>query len=266
MATAPIEADEGEAPDLEANDNAPRDYEAEARKQGWTPKEEFKGDESRFVDAETFVRRAEEITPLIKKQNQALKSEIEQLKKSVKQVREFATKAEERAYNRAIADLEAKMEDAGEMGDNAKLRELAREMREIEKPSAPAAVQFTQAQVARALLDFRDENPWYDEGGKYADYAALVADEHKDLAQTTPPHEFFKMIGDKVRERYPEVDKPKAERARPRNPVEGVTNRGSGTRGRSFADLPVEAQRMAEKWEKQGFMTKADYVKGYQWA
>ena len=265
MATAPIEADEGEAPDLEANDNAPRDYEAEARKQGWTPKEEFKGDESRFVDAETFVRRAEEITPLIKKQNQALKSEIEQLKKSVKQVREFATKAEERAYNRAIADLEAKMEDAGEMGDNAKLRELAREMREIEKPSAPDAVQFTQAQVARALLDFRDENPWYDEGGKYADYAALVADEHKDLAQTTPPDEFFKMIGDKVRERYPEVDKPKAERIKPRNPVEGVTNRGSGQRGKTFADLPPDAQRMAEKWERQGLMTKADYVKGYQW-
>ena len=264
MATAPIETDADDTTDLEANDNAPRDYEAEARAQGWTPREEFKGDESKFVDAETFVRRAEEITPLIKKQNQALRSEIEQLKKSIKQVNEFATKAEERAYARAIADLEARHEDAIEEGDTAKAREIAKEMREIAKPT-PAPVQFTQQQVTRALIDFRDANPWYDEGGKYADYAALVADEHKDLAQTTPPDEFFKMIGDKVRERYPEVDKPKAERIKPRNPVEGVTNRGSGQRGKTFADLPPEAQRMAEKWERQGLMTKADYVKGYQW-
>lgn len=265
MATAPIETDEGEAPDLEANDNAPRDYEAEARSLGWIPKEEFKGDDAKFVDAETFLKRSDEVMPFLKKQNQALRTEMEKLKRSIKQVNEFATKAEERAYARAIADLEARHEDAIEEGDTAKAREIAKEMREIAKPT-PAAVQFTEQQVTRALIDFRDENPWYDEGGKYADYAALVADEHKDLAQTTPPHEFFKMIGDKVRERYPEVDKPKAERARPRNPVEGVTNRGSGTRGRSFADLPVEAQRMAEKWEKQGLMTKADYVKGYQWA
>jgi hypothetical protein len=265
MASAPIETDEGEAPDLEANDNAPRDYEAEARSLGWIPKEEFKGDDAKFVDAETFLKRSDEVMPFLKKQNQALRTEMEKLKRSIKQVNEFATKAEERAYARAIADLEARHEDAIEEGDTAKAREIAKEMREIAKPT-PAAVQFTEQQVTRALIDFRDENPWYDEGGKYADYAALVADEHKDLAQTTPPHEFFKMIGDKVRERYPEVDKPKAERARPRNPVEGVTNRGSGTRGRSFADLPVEAQRMAEKWEKQGLMTKADYVKGYQWA
>ena len=39
----------------------PRDIEAEARKHGWRPKEEFKGDPARWTDAETFVKRADEV-------------------------------------------------------------------------------------------------------------------------------------------------------------------------------------------------------------
>lgn len=263
MASQPIETEEVET---EANDNAPRDYEAEARAQGWTPKEEFKGDESKFVDAETFVKRADEVMPFLKKQNQALRSEMEQLKKSVKQVNEFATKAEERAYERAMADLKAELAKAVADDDEAAAGKIADKIAEhaADKPKT-APTQFTEAQVTRALIDFRDANPWYDEGGKYADYAGLIAAENKDLAQTTPPDEFFRMIGDKVRERYPELDKPKAERIKPRSAVEAPTNRGSGQRGRSFADLPPAAQRAAEKWEKQGLISKADYVKNYEW-
>ena len=43
--------------------------EQEARTLGWVPQEDFRGDKSRWVDAETFVQRGHEIMDLLWKLN-----------------------------------------------------------------------------------------------------------------------------------------------------------------------------------------------------
>jgi hypothetical protein len=58
-------------------------YESEARQQGWMPQEEFKGDPDRWTDAETFVRRADEVLPILKKRDRILKQENETLKRDL---------------------------------------------------------------------------------------------------------------------------------------------------------------------------------------
>lgn len=55
----------------------PPAVESEARALGWVPKEEFRGGEDRWVDAETFVERGHTVMPMLRKNNERLLSDRE---------------------------------------------------------------------------------------------------------------------------------------------------------------------------------------------
>ena len=242
----------------------PRDYEAEAREHGWTPKEDFKGDPTRWVDAESFVTRAEEIMPLLKAQNASMKREMADLKKQMRKASEHFSKAEERAYAQAMRDLEARQDQAAEVGD---VETVARIRDNIKAMSADVSetVNPVAAEAEEALEAWTAENKWYAENSDLREYAEFQATKYAGLTATMKPAEFFEFIGDKVKKQFPSEFAAKPGRPRPNNPVEGVgINRvGSGRRG--FADLPPEAQRACDKWVKQGIIkSREDYVKSYQ--
>lgn len=244
-----------------------RDFDAEARAHGWVPKEEFKGDPSRWVDAETFVKKADTAMPLLRKRVEAQDREIRDLKKQMSRASEFFSKAEERAYERALADLKKQQVAAVEAGDVEAFRAVDKQIEDLRKDVAdhkPAA-QPSETEVREALIEFREQNPWYDEGGIARDYADLLADKHKDKAQSMAPAEFFAFIADEVKKRYPGAGSPDAGTKKRGSPVEGGSSVRRGN-GRTFADLPPEAQRMADKWVKTGLIkSRDDYLKSYQW-
>ena len=245
----------------ELQSEAPRDYEGEARDLGWRPKEEFTGDESRWTDAETFVRKGETMLPLIKKENAHLKRELADLKKTVARASDHFSKAEERAYQRAIADLETRHEQAVEVGDVAAAKAVAKEMRELNNDAKAEMPAAPPVEVEEALIEWRAANPWYDAGGIKKDYADLVAEKNKAKTATMPPAEFFQFVADEVAKKFPD-----AKRAKPSNPVEGGGINRPRTGGKSFADLPPQAQQMCDKWVRQGVIkSREDYVKSYQW-
>src|SRR2546421_12509972 len=55
--------------------------EVKAKELGWAPKEEFRGNPEKWVDAETFLKRGEEILPLVKAQNRKLQNEVTALQR-----------------------------------------------------------------------------------------------------------------------------------------------------------------------------------------
>lgn len=244
-----------------------RDFEAEARSHGWVPKDEFKGDPNRWTDAEAFVKKADEVMPLLRKKTQAQDREIADLRKQIKRASEHFSKAEERAMERALSELRKEQEAAVEAGDLKAHREVSKKIDELrDEVDAKPKVLASPTEVKEALIDFRDANPWYDEAGKERDYADLVAEKHADKAETMPPAEFFAFVADQVKERYPALGKGKEETRR-RSPVEGAGGLGRPSRGgKSFNDLPVEAQRMADKWIKSGLIKDREtYLKTYPW-
>lgn len=249
-----------------------RNFEEEARSHGWVPKDEFKGDPTRWTDAESFVKKADEVMPLLRKKTQAQDREIADLKKQIKRASEHFTKAEERAYERALSDLRKEQEAAVKAGDLAAHREVSKKIDDLRNEVAETKpkVDASPLEVKKALVDFRDANPWYD--GETAadkrarDYADILAEEYADKANELPPAEFFGFIADKVKERYPTLGKGEAETRR-RSAVEGAGGIGRPSRGgKSFNDLPVEAQRTADKWIKSGLIkSREEYVKTYPW-
>jgi hypothetical protein len=137
-----------------------RDFEAEAKEHGWSPKEDFKGDVSRWVDAETFMKRADEMMPLLKAQNQRLKRDLDSIRKDLKRATTHFEGAEKRAYDRALADLETKLAEATEAGDTKAAAGVAKEMREL--APVEAKQEHTKEEAQEALDEFREEHPWYD--------------------------------------------------------------------------------------------------------
>lgn len=249
------DADEGQS-------GGERDYEAEARKHGWTPKDDFKGDPGKWVDAETFVRRADEVMPFLKKQNAALKREMDDLKKQVKQASAFFSKAEERAYSRALADLQARHDDAVESGDVAAARKVMQEMGQLQadKPAPESAPEHDPEQARRELNDWIERNDWYvtdDARRRYADFQAEAMGPAPEWPGGNKAwlDELEQRVERKFSERKPQ-------------PVANTPGRAAASKGgKSYADLPQDAKRACDKFIANGIIPNREaYVKAYDWS
>lgn len=270
MASAALKIDPGtEIPGEEegaasaAAETGARDFDAEAREHGWVPKEEFKGDESRWVDAETFMKRADEMMPLLKAQRDRLKREVEQLKKDFKRANSHMEGIEKRAYERALADLEEKHKNAVEAGDLKAATEAVKEIREL-KPVAnderdPAVL---KQQAEEALDAFREENPWYDKANLAAAseteqlgriYWDRMVDKNIALTKTMAPADFFAHVTELTKEKYPALFA-KAPRQKPASAVEGTTRGKPGGTSKSWDNLPPEAKSSFERMQGRGLL------------
>lgn len=245
------------------HDDGPRDFESEARKHGWTPKEEFKGDPHKWVDAETFVKRADEVMPFLQKQNKALKREIDDLKRTMKQAQDFYTKAEQRAYKQALADLEARHAEAVETGDVAAAKKVMADMRDLENDFAPAPANdepvFDERQARAELAEWVEKTGWYgpdEQRTKYADMQADLMGPAKDWpgGQKAWLAELESRVERKFTAPKPAVANP------------GGSRPGARGGAKSYADLPADAKRQCDRFVKiiPGF-TREQFVKDYQW-
>lgn len=260
-ATPAVEADSTSADAVVS-----RDYEAEARAHGWTPKEEFRGDASKWVDAETFAKRADEVMPFLKKQNAGLKREIDDLKRQFKQASSHFSKAEERGYQRAMADLDAKHTNAVELGDVAGAKRVVKEMEALSAEVSAAAPDKPEKgdapdpeQARKELNNWIEANDWYvldDIKRRYADMQADLMGPATawDGGQQAWLAELGKRVTNKFAEKKP-------------SPVNGGGNReGARSGAKTFQNLPAEAQKICDKWVKSGLIDSRDtYCKSYAW-
>lgn len=252
----------GDAAHIEVDgDLAPieRDYEAEARKQGWTPKEDFKGDPNRWIDAEAFVKRADEVMPFLQKQNKALKRELDDMKRQMRKSAEFFTQAETRAYERALADLQKRHDEALETGNVAEGRRVLAEMRDLKAPEAPQLDEPVEHRdAAKSFAEWIDANDWYVKDADRRAYADIQAQAMGPaVAYDGGPEAWLEELGRRVERKFA-APKP--------NPANPGGNRSGARGGKGYADLPPEAKAVCDKWVRQGIIkSRDDYVKSYQW-
>lgn len=254
-----IETDvpEAEAPEISAEDRA--------LTMGWTPKEQFKGDPSKWVDAETFVKRGEEFLPFLKANNRRLEQahersqkELAELKASLKEVRDYTSKAEERAYQRALKDLQAELDQAAAAGDVEGVRAVTDDIRKLEKEvSAPAP---KDNEPPAYLTDWKADNPWFESDRVLKAAAIEIAQELTEAGVTGKAQ--LDAVSKRIKAEFPtKFENPNRRQA---SAVEGA---GSAPRrsGKGYTDLPSDAKAACDRWVKQGLMTREDYVKNYQW-
>ena len=143
-------------------ESAPDPFESRARRMGWVSKEEFRGaNGASWVDAETFVRRAEQSSDILIERNKALDRRLEnserifsdykknsekqltemsgqlkELKDTLVDFRNFASTANERAYKRARNELEAEMRHAVASADIDRFDKARAQVDELDTEAA----------------------------------------------------------------------------------------------------------------------------------
>lgn len=266
----------------------------EAKKMGWSPKEEFRGDPAKWVDADVFVDRGKNMIPLLKENLERMstkygniENELRETKKTIGEFVEYSKKSEERAYERAkkqyekqIESLKAQMKAAVKAGDPEKYEQLENTMDSLEAPEKPEikvesrkSIDGTEQSqiVTPEMTAWKNENTWFLTDQRMTQYAIsvekIIAGENPGKSQA----EILTLITNEVKSRFPEkfqnVNRDKA------NAVDsgGGESRKKGSK-HTFDDLPKEAKEQYAKFKKEfkeranKDYTKEDYLKDYDWS
>lgn len=256
--------------DNAANDE-PNAIEAEAREQGWLPKEEYKGKPDKWVDAEEFVERGKQALPLLRKNNERLQANQNTLNQRILQLealvkaRDEDIDAMQDLHNEQLRErtetlrkeLKAKLKAAKEDNDTDAEVEATDELIRLnavseETEAGKSAPKSKEApKTARATPDtpeylaWQSENPWY-----------LSDMERTFEANQVAQRMVFEMQAGKLPDMrgeafFAELDKRLSRVARPSGGrVEG--SRGGESRskanGHTYSDLSREEKAICDKF------------------
>lgn len=218
-----------------------------AKSAGWRPKEEYEGDPEAWVDAEEFVKRA----PLYEK-NRKLKKELSDIKTVLHEVKGHISKVSEAAYRKAVADLEAKRDEAIDNGDRGAVREIDKQIKEAE------AIKTTADEVHPAIKAWEDENgKWFYADPDITDFGLA----HADLYLKRNKGDFagaMESMEKAIKKAFPE----KFENTRRKEPAPVETGgKTSQTKTFGISDLSDEQRKVMNGFVRQGIMSQDEYIK-----
>lgn len=245
------------------------DIEQEAGAMGWVAQEHFKGDESKWVDAETFVARGKEIMPILRKNNERLLGEVSGLKSTVENLtqavaqsnesmaalKEFHETSSKAQVEKVRREILAQLKDAKTEGDvdaevkaTADLSEFDAAQKAAKQTPAPRQQQAVPPALHPEVKTWMEENPWY---GKDHERTGLMDGISKKLrteGSTKIGREFLLEAAEIVEQRLGGGDR------RGSKVDDGGGNGGarsggggSGGSGTGYSSLPKEARDQCDK-------------------
>jgi hypothetical protein len=251
-------------------DEAQQQIETRARAMGWTEKSEFKGDPAKWRDAAEFVERGENLLPLVKAQNKRLEREVAELKQTTRELGDYLSKTEQRAYDRAIADLKQQRKEAIAAGDGDAVEKAEDQIEQLKSDAAAKAAKRAEKKddgPDPVYAEWEARNAWLKDA-ELSDYAEFAAQKLRASGEKATGAEFLDMVAAKVKAQFPaKFTNPRRETAQAVEGAAPAARRG----GKSYADMPAEARAACDRMAKNGFggdekamaKFKADYVKQY---
>lgn len=255
------------------------DAEVKARRLGWVPKEEFRGDPDKHRSAEEFLDRGTNLLPLLQRDNEKLhknfdrvERELRETKEVLSDFRDFASKSEERAYKRAKVELETKLDTAIQSADVETARATRREMAALDEDRKPVAETRQREpdkpqQGDKVIQDWISDNDWYRNDPALNGFATKMFGKLEREKPGAPKEDLLAETKRLTMDKFPEEFgiNPRREAAS----AVGAPSGGSGTqkkKGKSYEDLPADAKKACDKFVKtiKGF-TREQYVKDFDW-
>lgn len=236
---APIDVPAIETATDDSGSQTPSDIDALASEMGWAPKDQWRGDPDQWKDAKAFLKTTVEI-------NRTLSKDVRELKQTTQRMAKTSAAMLERALTEQREELEHRFDAAVAANDPKAARQAQAELAKLEEP----------AEAPDTAKDFEARNPWFKTDPEAAAFAFSICEANK----SKPAEEQLRLAEEAVRKRFPEHF---PEGKKPQPAVNDPGTRTSSTpKGKTFADMPREAQAACVAFEKNG-VKRASYVKTY---
>lgn len=226
----------------------------EALAQGWVPKEEYSGDEDKFVDYPEFVRRGELFRKI-----ESQSKEMKELKRALKELATHNTKIREVEYHRAVEALKAEKKAAFNEGDAEKVVEIDDRIDLVKEQQRALQQQQVQEIIEPAvhpeLQTWINSNPWYESNRAMRGWADARGVEL--AAEGLAPREVLAALSKEVKQRFQEkFSNPNREKP---GAVEGARSRANVKTEPAYELNDVERQIM-KRIIDTGAITEEQYI------
>jgi DNA-binding transcriptional MerR regulator len=241
-----------------------RNFETEARQQGWVGKEDFKGDPEKWTDAQSFVEKGEKIAGIANKRARELKDLLDQTRETNRQASEHFKKTLERErkeHESEIKRLTEVRKKAITDGDGDTFTRADERLNELRKDT-PTEVDPEKAKYDRLATQWASDNDWYGQNGKLTGYADGIAERVANEGYSGKA--YFTELTRRVKEEFPEEFKnPNRGKA---NGVESGGEKGSNSKAKSYENLPADAKKACDKFVRDiPNYKREDYLNTYEW-
>lgn len=237
-----------------------RNFEQEARQEGWRPQEDWKGDPEKWVNAETFVERGEKISGILKQKVDRLAGEIQHLKQSNQKFGEYHKKTIENERKEAkteIQRLETLLSKAVDDGDGQTFTQVNRKIDSLKTNMPEDVPEFSIDPLEAQWLG---SNPWYNQDQQLRIFADGVSNQ-VDLEGFNGQARLDE-ISRRTKEAFPDkFENPN--RQREDAVGDGAPIADAPVKEKTYKNLPKDAKAACDEFVSDGFMTKEEYVKQY---
>jgi len=237
-----------------------------ARMMGHIPKDQFKGDPSKWVPEDVYVERADTLMPIMKHTMKkyegdiaSLRATVESQKKTTEKMLKMNETVQQRAYEQAKRELTKEQAQAVADGDVEKWQKLEDQKEGLPKPE-PIVV---EEPVSPVFNQWKMGNEWYLKDEDMTEYANFYGQNLQSKNPSMPYEDLLIKVEEKIKQIFPQrFENP--ERSKP-SVVDGSATREIEKKsGNTYNDLPADAKEMCNLNVKQGlFKSKEEWVKSY---
>jgi len=237
-----------------------RDYEAEAKLDGWLPRDEWTGDPEKHKTAQEFVEAGEKIGGILKSKIGRLEERIESLTQSNAEFKKFTDaqlSKEQEKNKKLISELEQARKEAITDGDGEAFNRADQRINELRNNT-----NYDTHEHSQMANQWTIDNPWYVSNEKLGRYADGIAEQV--VAQGYTGQAYFNELTRRVKATFPE------EFSNPNKARSSVETGGDkevkDSKTRKWENLPEEAKAAAIRFEKNipGFK-REEYLANYDW-
>lgn len=277
---------EDDAPAAPATSTPVHNYEQEAQRKGWKPKDAYTGPEGSWVDAKTFIERGERFTKNLEHEIAVLRAKVEGFEGTKAQFRKFFDEQmakRDKEHADAIAALRIQRSQAIREGDDELAIQLEDRIDETKAQQASLAAEAKQLEVEKTtpataapqpdspvLIEWmEDGNDWFKKDEVLTKHAIAVGEQFRKDGDKSIGRAFLDRVAAQVRSDFPRRFKAQpAAGARPAT-TESASQGNTGTaktpgyNGQTERDLPAEDLAIMRQFVKEGLYTKEQFLKSY---
>jgi hypothetical protein len=236
-----------------------------AKEMGWVSKEDFNGEKTDYVDAETYIRRGRDIQDNMRKSLKEQRQQLNDMAESIEALKSH----NERVYKTEISKLKAQLttlksqkKEAVEDGNVEKVNEIDEQIDYIKgsidtkEPEKSEKVN-EKPELTPEFKKWLNENPWYETDDEMAAVADNIAREYKGISF----QRLEKLVDKKIKEVFPDKfsSSKTSQQTDTVSRVEGSSRKQSGAKF-TETDLSDSQKSIMNQFVRQGIMTKKQYI------